>query len=183
MKHAVIVGRFQPFHKGHLEAVKNASEEYEKVAVGVFVSKEIRDNSKVMEPTRFGKENNPFTLEETKEMVESAVRDIRNVTVFEFYSPTLHSEELFRKNLPFPSEETIFLTAIKDEKEKRKVEMMKEYDLKVGEIKITTPYSAEDVRKSLASGDRKWREMVPDAVRDILIKINAEERLKNILFK
>ena len=121
MRYAVIVGRFQPFHKGHLEIIRKASEEYEKVAIGIFMSREIGNTEKVMEPTRFGKENNPFTHEEAKRMVLATVKDIKNVMIFDFYSPTLHSQEMFEKSLPFPVEETVFLTAMKDGRERRKV--------------------------------------------------------------
>ena len=58
-KAALFIGRFQPFHNGHLYSLKKAFELAEKVIVGVGSSQEN------------GTENNPFNYELRKKMIES----------------------------------------------------------------------------------------------------------------
>ncbi len=62
-KLALFVGRFQPFHKGHLYSLKKACEVGERVVVVVGSLQEE------------GTENNPFGFEIRKKMVECAVKE------------------------------------------------------------------------------------------------------------
>ena len=58
-KVALFIGRFQPFHNGHLYSLKKCFEIAEKVIVGVGSSQES------------GTENNPWDYQTRKKMVES----------------------------------------------------------------------------------------------------------------
>ncbi len=58
-KVSLFIGRFQPFHNGHLYSLKKAFELAEKVIVGIGSSQES------------GTENNPFNYELRKKMIES----------------------------------------------------------------------------------------------------------------
>lgn len=60
---ALFIGRFQPFHKGHLEVVKQLCSQYRKVilAIGSSQYAHTRDN--------------PFSLGERKKMIALALRD------------------------------------------------------------------------------------------------------------
>ena len=54
----LLIGRFQPFHFGHLEALQFALSKVDKLWVGLGSS-----NKQI-------EKNNPFTAEQTKEMIE-----------------------------------------------------------------------------------------------------------------
>ncbi|MDI6826737.1 MAG: nicotinamide-nucleotide adenylyltransferase [Candidatus Aenigmarchaeota archaeon] len=64
MKKALFVGRFQPMHLGHLEAIEWILERYRKVFIVIGSSQESRT------------EENPFTFEERKEMIEKTLKGV-----------------------------------------------------------------------------------------------------------
>ncbi len=66
-KVALFIGRFQPFHKGHLFSLNKCFEIAEKVIVGVGSSQES------------GTENNPWDYQTRKMMVESL--DLQGVSL------------------------------------------------------------------------------------------------------
>ncbi len=59
----LLIGRFQPFHLGHLEALRFALSKVDKLWVGLGSS------NKPVE------KNNPFTAQQRKEMILSSIDD------------------------------------------------------------------------------------------------------------
>lgn len=76
-KVSLFIGRFQPFHNGHLYSLNKAFELAEKVIVGVGSSQES------------GTENNPFNYELRKKMIESlsveSGKDVKIVPVSDMF--------------------------------------------------------------------------------------------------
>ena len=68
---AVFVGRFQPFHNGHLKVVKWIIEKYGKILIVIGSIQENRT------------EKNPLTFEERKKMIKSVFleKDIKNFKI------------------------------------------------------------------------------------------------------
>ena len=58
-----LIGRFQPFHLGHLEAIKFALAKVEHLHVGIGSSNKSHE------------ERNPFTADERKKMILSSIDD------------------------------------------------------------------------------------------------------------
>ena len=58
-----LIGRFQPFHLGHLEAIKFALSKVEHLHVGIGSS------------NKSHQERNPFTADERKEMILLSIED------------------------------------------------------------------------------------------------------------
>ena len=56
---ALFIGRFQPFHSGHLDAIKQISEK--EIIIGIGSSQ------------YSGTDDNPYSFEERKEMIEQAL--------------------------------------------------------------------------------------------------------------
>ncbi|MGL6066960.1 MAG: pantetheine-phosphate adenylyltransferase [Cetobacterium sp.] len=69
MKLALYSGTFDPITKGHIEIIKRASKMCDKLVVAV-----LNNSSK----------KTLFTLEERKEMVETVLKDIKNIEVIEY---------------------------------------------------------------------------------------------------
>ena len=67
----MILGRFQPFHNGHLELVRSAAHEVDRLVIVIGSS------------LRHGTKENPFTAEERRGMIEAALKEegIMNYTV------------------------------------------------------------------------------------------------------
>jgi nicotinamide-nucleotide adenylyltransferase len=70
---ALIIGRFQPFHKGHAELIKSVSKEYDELIIGIGsaqISHEIE---------------NPFTAEERARMIKKFLKseEIINFYIYE----------------------------------------------------------------------------------------------------
>lgn len=57
----LLIGRFQPFHMGHLSAVKFALSQVEKLWIGIGSSNKSHEK------------RNPFTADERKEMILSSL--------------------------------------------------------------------------------------------------------------
>ena len=77
---ALVIGRFQPFHKGHLELLLHISKDFEKIIIGIGSSQ--YSNTK----------QNPFSGEERKKMIELALKEwISNYETI--YIPDIHDSE------------------------------------------------------------------------------------------
>ena len=63
MSTALFIGRFQPFHEGHLDAVKQILAENEQVIIGIGSSQES------------GTSRNPFDAQQRTEMITKALQN------------------------------------------------------------------------------------------------------------
>src|SRR3989344_2881957 len=72
MSRALFIGRFQPFHKGHLHVAKSLSKKYDGLIIGIGSSQE--KNTK----------NNPFSYNKRKAMISKALKNnkIKNFRVY-----------------------------------------------------------------------------------------------------
>ena len=72
----MIHGRFQPFHNGHLEYLRGATDRSEEVFVGITNPDPTRIQLEATDPLRHLPESNPFTYVERLLMVEAASGDL-----------------------------------------------------------------------------------------------------------
>ena len=81
MTRGLFIGRFQPFHLGHLNDIKNALKEVDELVIGVGSSDEKHTK------------DNPFTVKERIEMMDLVLpnNDIQNYTVFPI--PDFHDDK------------------------------------------------------------------------------------------
>lgn len=72
MTTALFLGRFQPFHNGHLYVIKEALKEADKIVIGVAYN------------DKADKNENPFSVQERIEMIDLALpaAEITNYTIF-----------------------------------------------------------------------------------------------------
>ena len=83
----LLIGRFQPFHLGHLEAIQFALSKVDKLWIGLGSSN--RDPEK----------NNPFTAEERKEMILSSISDSTSKLIQIFFIPDMDNHEKWIENI------------------------------------------------------------------------------------
>ena len=159
------IGRFQPFHLGHLEALQFALTKVDKLWVGLGSS------NKPIE------KNNPFSAEERKEMILSSIDDSIKEKISIYFIPDLdnHVKWIEKIDTIVPKFDIVFSN---DELTKH---LYSKRDVQV----IPIPFlkrnvlSGTNVRELIIS-DQKWDDLVPKGTQKFLINTNAKERLKNL---
>ncbi|MFH1064172.1 MAG: nicotinamide-nucleotide adenylyltransferase [Candidatus Woesearchaeota archaeon] len=159
----LILGRFQPLHKGHMKVIQDAYAEDKGLAI--VIGSTDKENTK----------ENPFSAEERKQMIEEALK-AENITADIFLVPDINLDseyvEHLEDNIGHRPEKII--TENDDT-----IRLFKDagYDI------ITTPrhfdISATEVRLRIAKGE-EWRGFLPAPVIKILEEIDGVARIKRL---
>lgn len=162
MIRGLFVGRFQPFHLGHLKDIKNALEEVDEIIIGIGSSNE--ENTK----------ENPFTAKERFEMISSvlAVNNIKKYLVFTI--PDVHDDTKWVKHIEAvaPKFEVVFTCNEWTEK-------CFEGKYEVKKVKMMKGVSSTTIRSRILK-NQNWQSLVPTEVVDYLSKIKGVRRIKGI---
>ena len=94
----LLIGRFQPFHLGHLEAFRFALSKVDKLWIGIGSS------------NKPSEKNNPFTADERKEMILSSIDNSISNRIQIFLIPDLENHQKWIENIDMivPDFEVIF---------------------------------------------------------------------------
>lgn len=159
------MGRFQPFHLGHLDLAKQILEECDEVIIAITSA-------------QFNYlEKDPFTAGERIEMIHNSLKESSldlarcfvvsienqfNVATWASYlkSALPHFDKVFSGNN--------YVSMLLADSASIKVVTPKFLD--------RTQYNATEIRSMIVSGDH-WKDFVPNAVYELLTKINAKNRL------
>ena len=171
MKTSVFIGRVQPFHLGHLDAIRQALQNTDLLFIAIGSSQE-----------NFLPQN-PFTAGERIEMIKSALDEAKIPT--EKYLiipvPNINNYALWPHHVeqylpPFDSiftcsdiVETLFQTANKTRKKTRKIHR----------LHINKKISSTQIRAAMLK-NKKWEHMVPKSTARLLKAWDAPARLKSI---
>ena len=159
----LLIGRFQPFHLGHLEAFRFALSQVDNLLIGIGSS------NKPME------KNNPFTADERKEMILSSIDNSISNRIQIFYIPDFDNHERWAEHIDsiVPEFEIVFtnddLTQHLYSKRGKKIVLVP--------FKERNILSGTNIRDKIKS-DQKWDELVPEGTKKFLQKISAKDRLK-----
>ncbi|MBI2453091.1 nicotinamide-nucleotide adenylyltransferase [Candidatus Peregrinibacteria bacterium] len=166
MKIGLFIGRFQPFHLGHLDGLNQVLKECEKVIIGIGSA----EDSFLPE--------NPFTTRERFQMIEKTLKEkkipenryniipIRNIQNYALW--TRHVELLT------PPFDTVYSGSFIVRK------LFNEYGkCEVKKITMQKNINATSIRKKMLS-DENWQKFVPKVVADFILKIDGINRMKNI---
>lgn len=160
------IGRFQPFHLGHLDAIKFALSQVENLWIGIGSSN--KSNEK----------RNPFTADERKEMIISSLDDKTKNRTQIYYIPDIgdHEKWTYHVDSIVPKYDIVFsnddFTQTLYQKRGIKVIPVS--------LKDRENLSGTNIREKIAMG-RNWEELVPEGTKKVLLKIDAERRLSKIL--
>ena len=161
----LLVGRFQPFHLGHLDAVLFGLSRMENLFIGVGSS------------NKFNEKKNPFSAEERKEMIISSIESsmLGRVKIFEIPDVDNHEKWTFEIDQIVPKYDVVFTN---DEFTKT---LFKKRQINVIPVvlKEREKFSGTNIRQ-LIIDDKNWQDLVPQGTRKVLDKLNAKERLKNL---
>jgi len=159
----LLIGRFQPFHLGHLDAIRFALSKVEKLWIGLGSSN--KPNEK----------NNPFSADERKEMILLSIDQSISNRIQIFYIPDLDNHEKWIENIDsiVPDFDVVFTND----------ELTQSLYSKRGKKVIPVPFkdrenlSGTNIRNKILS-DQNWKQLIPNGTKTVLEKIGANHRLK-----
>ena len=159
MKTGLYIGRFQPFHLGHLSAVQQALKQVDKLYIAIGSSQ------------YHSEEKNPYTAQERAEMIRLTLEEndlLEHCEVFEV--PDIHDDGKWTSHVRSiaPPFETVFLgnhglvhKLFKKEGKARLIQVEHKVDV-----------SATKIRRAMKEG-KKWETMVSPSIVDYLSSISA----------
>ena len=161
----LIIGRFQPFHKGHLVALSFALSKVDKLWLGIGSSN--KPNQK----------ENPFSADERKEMILTSIDDSISKRIQIYHIPDLEDHKKWIENIDsiVPKFEIVFtndeLTLLLYSKRGTKVISVPFKDREI--------LSGTNLREKMVK-DQNWQQLVPNGTKNVLLKIGANKRLKSL---
>ncbi len=161
------VGRFQPFHTGHLETIKEALKEVEELVI-VIGSAQYSHNP-----------HNPFTAGERIVMIRGALKEanIKQSKIWIVPVPDVHLHMLWVSALEgyTPHFETVF----SNEPLTRRLFTEKKYKVKKIQFFERKQYNSTLIRQKMLT-DESWKKFVPKSVVDYIEKIDGINRLRDL---
>jgi len=159
----LFVGRFQPFHLGHLDAIQFALSKVDNLWIVVGSS------------NKENEEKNPFSADERKEMVLSSLDDsmIQKIKIYNIPDFDDHKKWADDIDSVVPKFDVVFSND----------EITKHIYEKKGTKVIQVPYTNRDeltgtnIRNRMKN-DQKWEHLVPAGAKKVLDKIDVRNRLK-----
>lgn len=162
---ALFIGRFQPFHQGHLYLLRIIAQDFSRIAIGIGSS-------------QFSHEpRNPFTFSERFDMIAQTLEP-EGLTGCEIVAiPDIRDDSLWVGHVQSlaPPFDVVFSH---DPLTRR---LFKEAGIVVERPPLLDKgtFSATEVRRRMVEGE-DWEELVPDPVAAYLKKIDAVDRVKAI---
>ena len=161
----LLIGRFQPFHLGHLEALQFALSKVDKLWVGLGSSNK---------PTE---KNNPFSAQERKTMILSSINNSMKNKISIYFIPDLdnHVKWIEKIDTIVPKFDIVFSNdPLTDHLySKRTISVISIPFLNRDKL------SGTNIRNLIIS-DQKWENFVPEGTKNFLINHSAKAHLKNL---
>ncbi|MCK5548831.1 MAG: nicotinamide-nucleotide adenylyltransferase [Thermoplasmata archaeon] len=165
-KRALFIGRFQPFHKGHLFLIKTILENYDEVIVGVGSSQ--YSNTK----------DNPFTIEERTEMITRALTGNKMEPCTIVPIEDVHDNDIWVSHVEslVPKFEAVFT----HDSLSRKLFQDSGYEVRDAQLLEREKYSGTEVRLRILKGE-DWVSLVPKEVAQCIQEMEGEKRIIEIM--
>jgi nicotinamide-nucleotide adenylyltransferase len=161
----LLIGRFQPFHLGHLAALRFALSKVDKLWIGLGSSNK---------PLQ---KNNPFSAEERKEMILSSIDESMKQKIQIYFIPDLenHIKWIELIDTLVPKFDIVFTN---DELTRH---LYSKRDVQV----LPIPFVKRDILsgtniRDMIISDQTWEDFVPEGTKIFLSKTSAKQRLKNL---
>ena len=159
---ALLIGRFQPFHNGHLHLIQTLSPTYTDIIIGVGSSQYSHTA------------DNPFSFNERKEMITRALTDAGITNYHIIAIPDIHNPPRWVDHvLTYASDFDVVIT---NNPETTRLFTDHGFTVKRTPLYKRAQYSGREIRNRLSTGGR-WTSLVPPAVATIIKELHGEERL------
>jgi len=162
---ALFIGRFQPFHNGHLLFLQDICNQYNEIIIGIGSSQ--YNNT----------QENPFSYDERKMMIEKSldtvgVKNYRIVTI-----PDIHNPPKWVSHVV--SIVTDFDVVLSNNSFTKKLFSEKGYAVKETSLIKREKYSGKEIRKRMMQ-NKSWEKLVPEPVVTIISDIDGLRRVQDI---
>jgi nicotinamide-nucleotide adenylyltransferase len=166
-KRGLYVGRFQPFHLGHLSAIKEVLKEADELVV-VIGSAQYSHNF-----------NNPFTAGERLVMVRRALEEsgVNSGKVWIVPVPDVHLHMMWVSSVEGYTPH--FDVVYSNEPLTRRLFTEAGYQVKPIRFFDRKDYSSTEIREKMVK-DENWEKLVPKSVRTLIKEIDGINRLKDL---
>jgi nicotinamide-nucleotide adenylyltransferase len=168
----MIHGRFQPFHRGHLEYMRGAADRCDELWIGITNPDPLRVRPEASDPARHLPESNPYSYDERLLMVKAAARDlglaVDRIHVIPF---PVNEPELWPAYVPDGITQFVRLFSAWGGE---KLERLREagYEVVILDQGAEKELSGTQVREALRTG-ANWEALVPDGVARVLWELDA----------
>src|SRR3990170_4754476 len=161
------VGRFQPFHLGHLEAIKEVLKEVEEIVI-VIGSAQYSHTA-----------TNPFTAGERLVMIRSALEEaeVDSAQVWIVPVPDVHLHMMWVSAVEGYTPK--FHVVYSNEPLTRRLFMESGYKVKGIPFYERQFYSSTIVREKMQR-DESWRTLLPESVANFIVEIDGVNRLREL---
>jgi nicotinamide-nucleotide adenylyltransferase len=164
---ALYIGRFQPFHKGHLKTIEIFCKKYSTIIVGIGSSQYSYSY------------DNPFTSKERKDMIISSLenKNIINYKVVEI--PDIHNYSKWVSHVE--SIVTDFNFVITNSPIIKKLFFERGYKIEEVSMYNRKIFSGKEIRRKMIN-DLDWESAIPKPAIKVIKKINGINRMKNLYY-
>lgn len=159
---ALFIGRFQPLHNGHVQAIRWLMDKGYDVIIGIGSA-----NSSFTY-------RNPFTVGERVEMVEAAMGRATTCSIPDTGGQSLLWYPLVRQYCP--SFDEVYSN---DDYTRLAMEQWS-INTKQTPLFDRDELSGSRIRYMMASGDKAWTRLVPEGTVKVIEKIRGEERVRRL---
>ncbi len=165
--HALFVGRFQPFHYGHLHAIRTILEEVNQLVIVVGSAQMSH------EP------DNPFTAGERIEMIRAALDaagvDRDRYMLIPITDAPAHRVWVAQVESQTPRFDIVY----SNQPLTRRLLIEAGYEVRGIKMFRREAYEATEIRRRILEGE-DWRELVPEEVYRIVQEIDGENRIRDL---
>ncbi len=161
MRKALFVGRFQPFHNGHLKVIRDILKANDRIAI-------------VIGGPAKPDEKNPFSFGEREGMIKAALK-AEGINRYEIYKvPDVNDDEKWSSKI-----KSLGQFEVAYSRNPWTIRCLKKAGIPVRQHKFYERYEncGREIRNRIADG-KQWRKLVPAKVYAYIMEIKGEDRIR-----
>ena len=162
---ALIIGRFQPFHNGHLKLIQSLIKEYDEIIIGIGSSQ----YSYTM--------NNPFSAEERTKMIEQSLLDAKISNFRVVNIPDIHEYPKWVDHVLIIVSD--FDVVISNNELTQELFSAKGFQVKTTPLFQKKEWSGRKIRQRMYEG-KTWKMFVPPSVYELITSIHGVQRIQHL---
>ncbi|MFH0860998.1 MAG: nicotinamide-nucleotide adenylyltransferase [Candidatus Altiarchaeota archaeon] len=164
MTKALVIGRFQPFHIGHLSGIEFVLNRVDKVIIGIGSSQESNTRE------------NPFSADERKSMIERSL-DYDNSRYDIVYIPDINDDVRWVGHVRkiVPEFDHVYTNG------ENEMRLFKDAGCDIKNIPFynKSTYNATNIRERMRVG-RPWKHLVPQGTAKTIDEVDGARRVKEL---